>query len=768
MVADNFENLNDQEIDRLVAQKMSAETAQPGGDDYSNLNDNEIDKMVFQRMTNEGAKEKASDRPIEAASQGYGQMATLGYLPQLQAKMEPITDRLFNLFSGGDTEPAPWEQLTSNKEDYTQSRDANIKRIEGLKESNPYSYYGGAGAGMVNLAALGPGAAGVRGMQTAYRAKLAAQQAAVIGGVYGVLSNPGDAEGVVDELQLSPRLRNAVLGSILGFGAQKGLDKVAKHSKTIAKKIINIAKKKYAKRAVTDQAALGQDKLVSGTIRPTKGKEVLQVLKEGADDVRQTPQTREANRAYKELGLEELSPIQLQQKAGADPTPAQYAEGLLKVKDPKLYNKQLQQFKSLESKLDVYKGKGDINPETFGAKVNKELKEGLKETGEIIGKFKKDISGTRVSVGDVPKPKIKNLLEYKIKDPYSDQAVSLADRIKGLRNFKSLDDLASDIGTAKQQRFLANGNQGDRGTRALGEYKKQLEKHIETYFPEGKPREMYKTYAKVKNIYNDTLKGVLKTGGDVKVLRNVTKTAENFRQFKDVAETLKRPDIVTSVRENYISELFNGRNWVSTIKKAQRTQAYNEIIPAATKKKMALLIKYKEQYASTTATGVNPPRSGMVGAMVEFAKQPKTKIIEMLVGDERKYTKALSLYNKLVESDKKPAKEYLKKIGESINKIAGVTEVISDHPLAYQALIAKYVKEKTTFKPDEIKGKNMWMLKGLGKLEGVNLSDPENIKKLLYNNKGERLLIDLSGAKKNTKRIESVKKRINDYLNEGI
>lgn len=183
------------------------------------------------------------DRTDEAALEGLGQGLTFGYLSQLQAKMEPVTDRVFNAITGNDVEPADWDQLTTNNEEYLKSRDANIKRNKELKEKNPVVYGGSEILGNVITGVAGsgimPGAAAT--------AKGRALQAGAMGLAYGALSNPGDVEGVINEVQVGPRLKNALYGALTGYGAQAGIDKIAKHSKPLAEKILKAAHKRAAK-----------------------------------------------------------------------------------------------------------------------------------------------------------------------------------------------------------------------------------------------------------------------------------------------------------------------------------------------------------------------------------------------------------------------------------------------------------------------------------------------------------------------------------------
>jgi hypothetical protein len=239
----DLNNLSDDELDKMLMDKMSK--SQAGGSDFESMSDEDLNKKLFQKIMSKPAP-KDKDNDTMAAIEGLGQGLTAGYLPQLQAKMEPLTDRIFGLFDDDSeyVEKAPWSQTFSNDENYMKSRDANIKRNKELAENNPISY---------NAAQIG---GGITTGIVAAPAKLVtttAKGASIAGTAYGLLANPGDREGIVDELQLTPRLRNAVLGAFTGYGAQKGLDKIAKISKPLAERLARGAERRAA-------AALGLQK----------------------------------------------------------------------------------------------------------------------------------------------------------------------------------------------------------------------------------------------------------------------------------------------------------------------------------------------------------------------------------------------------------------------------------------------------------------------------------------------------------------------------
>jgi len=729
-----------------------------------------------------------------AVLEGYGQGLSLNYLPHLQAKAEPVTDRIFNLFNENEVEPAPMSQLTSNDENYLESRDRNIARINEFAKNSPGSYYGGMGAGLFNLGLItggaGPAIKGVQGgakVITPVKNLLALKKAArlkkladatKVGMTFGAVMNPGDIEGVIDELQVTPRLKNAFIGALTGFGLQQTINKIAQHSLPLAERFILLLRNRQAKRALEKQLKLNQlgPQKITGTSKPTSGKDVLTTIKEFGDDVRPTEQTIKTNKQYGDLGLDELTPTQMQPKIVGEPTPAQYAESLLKTRDAKLYNQQLGQHQSLEKVTDKFRDLGAPNRETFGAGTNLKLDTALKEQGKIIGDFKKNIASVRTRTAEMPKPP-KVMEKITIKDPISGSSEKLSVRLSKVKNFKQLDDLSSDLGSEISRRFTANGNQSDRGIRELTIFKTKIEKYTENFFPDGKPRAAYQQYAKIKRIYNDTLKGALKTGGDDKVLTNVTKTAENFRQFKDVAKSLKRPDLVTDVQENYLSNMFNQKNWRSAWDKARKTQAYREIVPKHVHDKIKLLAKYSDQMRSTFTSSTNPPKSGVINAMVETAKNP-SKIIEMVIGDERKFAKALKRYHKIINQPPQAPKtylgdEYLKRVAGGLKKIDGVTKMIKDNSPAYSALLfymasrskSKNLKQATT----EIKGRDKWLVKGLNNVTKINSkidwNDPEVIKKMFFDKKGKSLLQEASSG--NSRKMAGIVERIDKHLAKG-
>lgn len=154
---------------------------------------------------------------VGAAIEGFGQGASLGYLPQLQALVEMMT-------------PNPNKEvderlrsegfiLDQPEENYTTYRDQNIARQAQLAETNPYIYHGAQIAGGIATAPAVE-ARLAKAIPLAARGSLALRGAATGGGI-GLLQNPGDVEGEVSLTQIPDRLLNAGVGTVIGGGLGK-------------------------------------------------------------------------------------------------------------------------------------------------------------------------------------------------------------------------------------------------------------------------------------------------------------------------------------------------------------------------------------------------------------------------------------------------------------------------------------------------------------------------------------------------------------------
>ncbi len=139
--------------------------------------------------------------------------ATMGYLPQLQAMAEPVTNAIGNMVTGNNVEATP----------YVQARDQGIKRLQEEQQANPKT----ALASQVGGTILGAAATPIPGLGASKGIVSGMLKGAGGGAAQGFLQNPGDIKGEVDPLQLGDRASNAAKGAAIG-GAAGGVTEVAK------------------------------------------------------------------------------------------------------------------------------------------------------------------------------------------------------------------------------------------------------------------------------------------------------------------------------------------------------------------------------------------------------------------------------------------------------------------------------------------------------------------------------------------------------------
>lgn len=177
-----------------------------------------------------GLKAATDPGAAQAGLEHYGNMATMGHLPQLQAAAEkimpdPNSDLDARLRAAGISIQEPGN-------DYVTSRDANIARLTQEKKEHPTASLVGSGAGIVGNAILTGGAlkaaglmgqgaklsGGLEGPVTQGAARLKNYLNALkVGAVMGAAGNPGDIPGEVNPTQLPERIKNAAWGAPLGI-----------------------------------------------------------------------------------------------------------------------------------------------------------------------------------------------------------------------------------------------------------------------------------------------------------------------------------------------------------------------------------------------------------------------------------------------------------------------------------------------------------------------------------------------------------------------
>ena len=208
-------------------------------------NDPEIQAFTTAQPAQLEQPQQPQPRPVEAAVTGFGQAATLGFLPQIQAAVGQV---LPDPSAGVDEElAAQGFTIEQDPETYTQARDAFIRRNQKLAEENlAASAAGQVGGAVASGIATGGLGIAAKGATLAQRAATAAKT----GGLLGFLENPGDTEGEVNPLQIRGRLGNAATGAITGAvaqGALEGVGAVGKALKELPDTVKNFAELKAVK-----------------------------------------------------------------------------------------------------------------------------------------------------------------------------------------------------------------------------------------------------------------------------------------------------------------------------------------------------------------------------------------------------------------------------------------------------------------------------------------------------------------------------------------
>ncbi|MBL7545623.1 MAG: hypothetical protein JNL11_17520 [Bdellovibrionaceae bacterium] len=159
---------------------------------------------------------KKESKKLEAALEGLGEGATLGYLNNIQAALEKPVFGALNKITGQDVEA----------DDYVTARDYYNKRQERLKESNPGSFTAGQVVG--TIASSMPIAKAAQGATVAARAL----KAAGAGAAYGGIQNTSETEGETGDVNLKERAINTGVGALTGAASSLGADAIAKGVKS--------------------------------------------------------------------------------------------------------------------------------------------------------------------------------------------------------------------------------------------------------------------------------------------------------------------------------------------------------------------------------------------------------------------------------------------------------------------------------------------------------------------------------------------------------
>lgn len=197
--------------------------------------------------------------------------ATLGYLPQISAAVEPAVFKAMDLATGSNA--------SLGEKDYVQRRDAYQKDLDEEYKNNPTaSAVGTVGGAILGGAALSP-------LSPAKAATVTGRiaQAMGTGAIMGAVSNPGDSAGEVDPVQLKARVKDAALTAPLAGAFQGAAEGVGAIGSAISDRLSGRAAQRFAN-------AMGMDKSGAKTLLSKYGPEAVQELGQaGIDEGLSTP-----------------------------------------------------------------------------------------------------------------------------------------------------------------------------------------------------------------------------------------------------------------------------------------------------------------------------------------------------------------------------------------------------------------------------------------------------------------------------------------------
>jgi hypothetical protein len=230
--------ISDDDMGKLEKSGESKPPVQKRSSSY--LSDDEMEKL----SPNKSEDSSAGMTALES----FGNAATLGYLPHIQAAVQGPMNKALDYVTGNNVGN---ESLDS----YVARRDENIRRIAQQAKDNPKSAMAGT-IGGIAASALAAGGAGVSANGATFGAR--ALQGVKTGAALGALANPGDTEGEAG-LQLEERAKNAAIGGALGGAAQGVAEGIGKVGSKAAKYFRSKAEERAFKALGPDLRAVRQN-----------------------------------------------------------------------------------------------------------------------------------------------------------------------------------------------------------------------------------------------------------------------------------------------------------------------------------------------------------------------------------------------------------------------------------------------------------------------------------------------------------------------------
>lgn len=243
---------------------------QVGQDEWTPVTRTAKDGTVYKKMGADAWSpvEMKSEKPkesnkAEAALEGFGEGATLGYLNNIQAATEKPIFGVLNAITGQNVEA----------DDYVKARDYYNRRQEKLQKENPAEFSGGQVVG--TIVSSMPVAKAAQGATVLSRAL----KGAAAGAGYGAIQNTSEKEGEIGGLDLGERAQNLALGGAFGAGASLGADALAKGLTKGTRAIVNTKNKvgQYFKKGAEELAenATGATRVQAEKFRDGSGRYLL-------------------------------------------------------------------------------------------------------------------------------------------------------------------------------------------------------------------------------------------------------------------------------------------------------------------------------------------------------------------------------------------------------------------------------------------------------------------------------------------------------------
>jgi hypothetical protein len=556
----------------------------------------------------EKQKTAEAEEYLKSKDMGQGSAALYGVGRGLTAEMLPAlagvgavgleaAERFGDIVNQYDTKKPEYSDIFWDK------RAEEIKKQKALEQVYPKTTYGGMVPGVIASSLAAPAAKTIKGGMA-------------LGAAYGGASALGTAESPEEvAFQIGG-------GGVLGGAAPLAITALRKGSEKLAPAAGRASQNFRAwlesalqreTKLTPEQITVLIDSNIGSQVRdPNKA---LQLLKEAAQEVQMNPEMMARQKKFMGAGLEPATPGQLQQRFYKDPTPAQYAEALVKNQSEEARKLGLKQMETYESKLQPFRERGEETLEEFGAKLVGETDKAKAAAGEKIGEFKKQIQGELIREDTkVPTPPIIETLyephELSILKKYSDL-------VDNAQTYLELEHYNTRIKHAYDAEMARTKNNGNSLTKALKNLRDNIKSTIKREFP-GKPGEAYEQYAIASDVYDDTLKGLHETGKKKDIFGKITKSSEDYQQFKKMVDAFDKPGILDMVKDQYERELFSKPNWQTYWRKtAKKNPVYKNIFTPEQIEYFDLLADYSDAIFSTSSM-VNPSRTALTQSFVDF------------------------------------------------------------------------------------------------------------------------------------------------------